>query len=174
LSNAYKAIEVVETNPALTGAEIVYLRAAGDKLDTVTQALYGMRDILARGRPTEATIAWLRALDYDALYSAGTERGLIPAVGEQWERLAKLMASLNHLSVTNSLIADVEALRQKINSSIDILRSTAPDTPLTVEKVECLSAVQTSLVELSTFAQMVSYLNAVEPMDGRWTGRTSA
>jgi len=162
LSNCYKAIETLEMSRAATGAEAVYLRAATSKLEATAQALHRMREILAKGRPSEATIAWLEALDYDRLYVAGTKRGLIPAASEQWNRLVELMRSPDHLTVTSCLIADVEDLRREIHSMIDALLS---GTPLTAER---LLTVQTALVQFSTFAQMVSYLNAVEPMDMTW------
>jgi hypothetical protein len=168
LSNCYKAIETLEINRAATGAEIVYLRAATSKLETAAEALRRMREILAEGSLSEAAIAWLKALDYDRLYVAGTKRGQIPAVIEQWNRLVELKRPLDHLAVANCLISDVEDLRREIHSLIDILLSGTPGAPLSAEQAERVPAIQTALVQFSTFAQMVSYLNAVEPMDPRW------
>lgn len=167
LSSCYKAFETLETNRATTGAEAVYLRAATSKLETAAQALRRMREILAGGRLSEAAIAWLKALDYDRLYEAGTKRGKIPAVIEQWNRLVELNRPLDHLAVVNCLISDVEDLRREIHSAIDILPGT-PGTPLSTEQLERLPIIQSALVQFSIFAQMVGYLNAVEPMDTRW------
>jgi hypothetical protein len=168
LSNCYKAIETLEMSRAATGAEAVYLRAATNKLQTAKQALGGMREILDKGKVSEAGISWLKALNYDRLYETGTKRGLIPAFVEEWDRLVKLMRSLDHLAVTNCLIADVENLQNEILSLIDILLPGTPDTHLKPEQSERLPVLQTALVKFSAFAQMVSYLNAVEPMDPTW------
>jgi hypothetical protein len=168
LSNCYKAIEVLETSRAASGAEAVYLRAATVKLETAAQALRGMRDILAKGRLSEAAVAWLKALDYDRLYMVGTKKGLIPAVSEEWNRLVELIGSLDHLSVTNCLIADVEKLRRDVSVMINDLASGTSGAPLSVKQVERLATIQTALVQLAVFAQMVSYVNAIEPMDATW------
>jgi len=168
LSNCYKAIETLEMNRTATGAEAVYFRAAASKLESAAQALRGMREILATGRPSDATVAWLKALDYDRLYAAGTKRGLIPTVVEQWNRLVELMRSLDHLAVTDRLIADVEDLGREIHFIVDSLLVATPGALLTAEQVERLLTVQTALVQFSIFAQMASYLNAVQPMDATW------
>jgi len=168
LSNCYKAIETLEMSRAATGAEVVYLRAATSKLETAAQALRGMREILERGKPSEASIAWLKALDYDRLYETGTKRGLIPAFVEEWNRLVELMRSLDHLAVTNCLIADVENLQKEIHSMVDTVLLGTSDARLNTEQSERLPILQTALVQFSTFAQMVSYLNAIEPMDTTW------
>jgi len=168
LGDCYKAIETVELSRATTGAEVVYLRAATSKLGTAAEALRGMREILSRGRPSEAVVAWVEALDYDRLYEAGTKRRLIPTGVEQWNRLAELMRSLDHLAVTECLIGDVEYLRREIHATVDSLLSGSQGTPLTAEQAERLLTIQTALVQFSVFAQMVAYLNAVEPMDKRW------
>ena len=78
LSNCFKAIEILETNRTATGAEAVYFRAAISKLETAEQALRKIHEILARASLPEAAVAWLKALDYDRLYAAGTKRGQIP------------------------------------------------------------------------------------------------
>jgi hypothetical protein len=170
LSNCYKAFETLGMSHAVTGAEIVYFRAATDKLEVAVQALRRQREILATGRLSEAALAWLKALDYDRLYVAGTERGRIPAVVEQWNRLVKLMRSPDHLTVTNCLIADVESLRREIHSIIDILLSGTPGAPLNAEPAELLSTLQTALVQFLVFAQMVNYVDhgIGEPLDTTW------
>lgn len=170
LSNCYKAMETLGMSRAATGAEVVYFRAATDKLETAAQALRRQREILARGRPSEAALVWLNALDYDRLYVAGTERGRIPAVVEQWNRLVQLMKSPDHLTVTNCLIADVEDLRREIHSIIDTLLSGTPGAPLIAEPAELLSTIQTALVQFLTFAQMVNYVDhgIGEPLDTKW------
>jgi hypothetical protein len=164
LSDCYKGIEALETNREATGAEVVYFRAAISKFETVVQALRRMREILATGMPSDEFVAWIEALDYDRLYKAGTKRGLIPTGIEQWNRLVELMKSLDHLAVTDCLIADVEELRKKIDSMVDTLLSGEPAVPRT-EQAERLVNIQTALVQFSTFSQMVAYLNAVEPTD---------
>jgi hypothetical protein len=168
LSDCYKAIETLEMSRSATGAEIVYLRAATNKFETAAQALRGMREILARGRPSEAFFVWREALDYDRLYEAGRKRGLIPANIEQWNRLLELMRSLDHLIITDCLIADVGDLQRKIHSMVETLLSAPLGTPLSTEQAERILTIQTALVQFSTFAQMVAYLNAVEPMDQTW------
>jgi hypothetical protein len=168
LSDCYKAMETLESSTSVTGGEAVYLRAAINKLETAAQALRGMREILARGRPSDAVISWLNALDYDRLYEVGRKRGVIPADIEQWSRLTQLMRSPDHLLVTDTLIADVKDLEREINDMIDSLLSGRTGAPMTAEQSERLLKVRTGLVQFSTFGQMVSYLNAVKPMDKSW------
>jgi len=168
LSNCYKAIETLEMSHTATGAEAVYFYAAITKLEAASQALRQMREILAKGKPSEATIDWIKTLDYDRLYIAGAKRGLIPPVIDQWNHLVVLMKSLDHLAITNCLITDIEDLRGKIHSMIATPLSSTLSAPLTTEQVEGLCIIQTALIQFSTFAQMVSYLNAVEPMDPTW------
>jgi len=173
LSNCYKAVETLETSRTATGAEVVYFRATANKLEAAAQALRGMLDILAKGSLSDASMAWLKALDYDRLYASGTKRGLIPANAEQWNRLVGMMRSLDRLAVTNRLIADVEDLEKKIHSMIDALLSDSTGGPITTEEAEHLSTIQTALVQFATFTQMVSYLNVVEPRDMAWCRQVS-
>jgi hypothetical protein len=168
LSNFHKASEILETNRAATGAEVVYLRAAVSKLEAAAQALRKMRDILTQGSLSEAATAWLDALDYDRLYAAGRERGQIPAVIEQWNRLVNLKKPLDPVVIANCLISDVEDLQKKAQLMVNTLLSGTTSASLTVEQVERLCDIHASIINFSCFAQMVSYLNAVEPMDTRW------
>jgi hypothetical protein len=168
LSDCYRAVEDLETRQAATGAEVVYLRAAAGKFEAAAQALRGMRDILVTGTLSDAAVAWFEALDYSRLYEAGVQQRLIPASLEQWSRLVALVRSLDHLAVTDRLIADVGDLRREIDSLISFLLSGAPGAPLTAEHTQRLLRIQTALVQFSTFAQMVAYLNAVEPLDQTW------
>jgi hypothetical protein len=171
LSDCYKAIETLEMSRATIGAEVVYLRAAINKLETAERALRGMREILARGRTTDAFDTWVETLDYDRLYEAGTKRGLIPAGIEQWKRLVELMRSPDHLAATDGPLIDVEELQREIYSLVDALISNTPGAPLTAEHTERVLIVQTALIKFSIFAQLAAYLNAVEPMDKTWSKR---
>jgi hypothetical protein len=121
-----------------------------------------MLDILRTTKLTEASAAWLGVLDYDRLYEVGTKKGLIPAFGEQWRRLVELMKSLDHLAVAN--IADVEDLQRKIDSIMNTELSHSSDS----RAGERIPVLQSALVQFSAFAQMVSYLNALEPLDPMW------
>lgn len=168
LSNCYRAIEALEVSCTRTGAEVVYLQTAITKLDAAAQALCGMREILATGKPSEENIEWLQSLDFDRLYDTGSKKGLIPPFVEQWNRLVGLVKSSDHLSVTDCLIADVEALKKKIHSVINIDLSGTPDASVRETNLENLAMLQTALVEFSSFAQMVNYLNALQPLDARW------
>jgi hypothetical protein len=159
LRHSCKAIEIMESSRAATGAEVVYLRASGSKLDTAVHGLHGMKEILVGGRLSEASVAWLKALDYNRLYSVGTEKGLIPRVIEQWSRLVALMESPDHLSVTDRLVADVEAVKRDIDAVIASSESGRADR---------LVKIQSAMIQLVAFAQMVSYLNNIEPMDPSW------
>lgn len=80
----------------------------------------------------------------------------------------ELMRSLDHLAVTNRLIADVENLQEEIHCVIETVLSGTSDACLNTEQLERLPNLQTALVQFSTFAQMVSYLNAIEPIDTTW------
>jgi len=164
LNNCYKGIETLEAGRTATGAETVYFHAAKNKLQAARQGLGAMLDILRTTRLTEASAAWLGVLDYDRLYEVGTKKGLIPAFGEQWRRLVGLMKSLDHLAVTNCLIADVEDLQRKIDSVMNTELPASTDS----HGGERIPVLQSALVQFSAFAQMVSYLNAVEPLDPMW------
>lgn len=169
LSDCYKAIETLEANRSATGAETVYLQSARTKLETAAEALRGMREILSKGEPSKAVIAWLGVLDYDRLYEAGTKRSLIPSSTEQWNRLTTLMRTLDHLAVTNCLIADVEEVQRRIDFVVDDVRSASDSELFTPGKTERVLALETALHSFSIFAQMVAYVNAIEPMDKTWT-----
>lgn len=167
LSHCYRAIETLEASGAATGAEGVYLTAATSKLDTAADALRGMRDILLTGKPSEAGFAWLDALDYDRLYEVGRKRNLIPAGTEQWACFVKLMKSRDHLAVTSYLITAVEGLQKEIQATFDSL-ARGRGAPISEEQVERVWALQAALIEFSVFAQMVAYVNVIEPMDRTW------
>lgn len=167
-SNCYKALETLEMSPTVNGSEVVYLRAATSKLNTAAKAIRGMRDILARGKTTDEFRAWLETLDYDRLYKVGTEKNLIPTGIEQWKRLVELMKSPNDLAATESLITDLEKLQKEIDLIVNTLISNTSDSSLTAKQVEHILIIQTTLIQFSIFAQMVAYLNAVEPMDKTW------
>jgi len=171
MSDCYKAIESLEVRRAATGTEVVYLRAATGKLDSAAEALRGMRQILTKGRPSETFFAWRENLDYERLYNTAVKRGRIPAAAEQWNRLVTLISSRDHLTVTDCLIEDVENLRRDIDSVVETLLSSPSGVRLPAEQVEQVLTVQTALLQFSTFAQMVAYLNAIEPLDGTWSRR---
>lgn len=168
LSSCFKAIEALEMRRISTGAEVVYLQAAIAKFEEAVQALRGMRNILVTGELSREAADWLQALDYDRLYESGTARHLIPASAEQWDRLVGMSTSLNHLAVTDSLIADVQGIQQEIGATAEDLGSSKPGSALTGEQVERLLRIRTDLVQFATFAQMVAYLNAIEPMSEEW------
>jgi len=171
LSTAYKAIETLETRQASTGAEVVYLRAALGKLQAAAQAVRGMREILVTGELSSTASEWLSALDYDRMFHSGVADRRIPASREQWDRLVGMTTSLNHLAVTDCLLADLSDLEGELGSSIHSLLSGTPGDALSSEQIQHLFAIQSALLQFATFAQMVAYMNAIEPLDEFWIRR---
>ena len=81
----------------------------------------------------------------------------------------ELKKPLDHLAVAKCLISDVEGLRRKIHSLVDnLLSGNIPDVPLSFDQADHISTIQTALLQFSAFAQMVSYFNAIEPLDSSW------
>ncbi|MCA9863263.1 MAG: hypothetical protein KC432_09590 [Thermomicrobiales bacterium] len=169
LSATYRGVEALETRQAFTGSEVVYFSAALGKLREASRALQGMRDILVTGELSDEAAHWLKAFDYERLYQTGIAERRIPASHEQWSRMVSLTTSLNHLAVTDALLsdlADIEALIASAASSLQV------GSALTPEQVRDLLAIQSSLLQFVAFAQMVAYMNVIEPLDPRWVRRS--
>ncbi len=163
VSDCYRAAEMLQAKLEAK-PEIVYLRSANAKLQTATTALLRTREILEGAPPREGAIEWLQNLDFDRLYQEGVGRGTIPANVGLWSRLVELTRSQGYLGVIDALGEDISGLQSAIKSLVEVLE--APDRA----EVRDAAAVNlhTALANLTVFAQMVAYVNAVPTRDPTW------
>jgi hypothetical protein len=163
MSDCYKAAQITQASSAL-GAGQVYLRAASVKFSTAGAALTRNLKILRSVEPDGAILHWLKLLDYDALYESGLAGGFFPDNPKQWTRLIEINQQGGYLRATESLIEDVAALGRAVDSLSDDPSWHVTDRGASGGLARLLSG----LADFTTFAQMVAFLNALEPLDARW------
>jgi len=169
-SDFYKALERMEYNPT-EDAVVPYLQSGAISLEMAEVELRRVRDINASNpSPQEysAFVAWARDLDFQRLYVQGTSLGLIPPHMAQWKRLAGIQQNEGPIGLLDHLLTDLGSIRARATQLIEIMQS-QPGTPTITEVSTKLLALYTAIIELSAFGRMISYMNAVEPMDPQWS-----
>ena len=164
-SDCYKAAHIIQGTNA-TAAGRVYLRAASVKFGTAAAALTRNLELLRSAEPDHALLDWLRLLDYDALYDSGLATGSFPDSPKQWTRLIEINQQGGYLRATESLIEGVSALGRTSGSLSDNPSQHVTDKASSGEFARLL----TSLADFLAFAQMLAFLNAIEPLNPRWVG----
>jgi len=149
----------------MSKAAEVYLQSANNKLGTAIEALEQVDAIVKSGELTDEALEWTRRLDFDRLYAEGRERGVIPAHSDQWARLSMINRDGDVLSITSHVINDIEEIRALIGRVIEksehVVRNRA-GVPL-----DALT-LQAAILDAAAFAQMVAYVNMLEPLDPKW------
>ncbi len=165
VSDCYRGIELA--HGAIGGAGRVYFASAATKLRTAIEALRQLDGILQSAPLTGDTLVWSRCLDFERLYREGVESGVIPAHEEQWSRLATAMTRGRVLSVTSTLVDDLSTIQLYLHETSDASGEDGSHrnrvgVPFSVLRV------QSALLDTVAFAQMVAYVNNLEPLDTRW------
>jgi len=165
LSDCYKAIEFAHGD--IETPTEVYLGSADEKLESAMRALSEV-DTMIRTAPVIAeALAWTQQLDFDRLYIDGVRDGLIPAHPVQWSRLVDINTSGKVLSISKVLLEDLSQIRSRIGEVLDLTindtsRRNRAGIPFAV------LGLQSVLLDAAAFAQMVAYVNTLEPLDAQW------
>jgi hypothetical protein len=169
MSECYKAAEIIHSGQAIERSS-VYLRLATTRIDVADAALLRNKEILDGAPAQTDALEWLRDLDYSRLYNAGVRESAIPANDVQWAALVEINRVEGYLGVANGLRDRLTGLKNVIHELVEVLSDEAKS--LTNANSVAVSALLSELSNLTAFAQMVAYVNRLEPMDPRWSTST--
>lgn len=170
LSDSYRGIELAHRE--VGKAAEVYFVSADEKLAAAMEALDQVQAIMRSAPAMEGAIAWTQRLDFVRLYREGVETGAIPAYDGQWSRFTSMMAAGQVLSISSILREDLAAVRERIREVIsgvsnDTSRCNRLGVPYAV------LSLQSALLDATVFAQIVAYVNTLEPLDPEWITEAS-
>jgi hypothetical protein len=169
VSECYKAAEIVHSGQAIERSTF-YLRLATTRIDVADAALLRNKEILDEAPAQPVALQWLRDLDYGRLYDSAVLEGSIPANDVQWAALVEINRVEGYLGVANGLRERLTRLKNVIYELADAL---SKETVLQANaNLVGVSAVLTEVSNVTAFAQMVAYINRLEPMDPRWSAST--
>jgi len=164
MSDAFRAAEVIDSGTVVERAA-VYLTSATAKVDVASSALVRNEEILNLAPVESEALSWLRGLDFERLYADGVMSGAIQGNAGQWTELVEINSSQGYMGATRALRSKLSRLRDRMVSLASDVRGTLPQSNVQGNLVSLI----TELGNIGAFAQMVAYLNRIQPMDSRWS-----
>ncbi|KOU51862.1 hypothetical protein [Streptomyces sp. WM6378] len=157
--DTYKAMELAEHGDGAASAG-VYVASAEAKLRNASDLLGEVVSVLVSGSLSPDAITWYQGLDYDRLYRAGVDHGVLPQNVNIWAEFAELMVREGPLSVT-------EAFRARVAHAAELMTQWLVSMG-GADSVTRLARLTAAVTDLAVYARFVGYVNTVEPLDKEW------
>ncbi|MBP0449326.1 hypothetical protein J5Y04_07145 [Kitasatospora sp. RG8] len=163
--DVFKALELIEHGDG-PGTAAVYVASADKRLRQAGGLLGEVAVLLGSGTLAPETVTWYQDLDYERLYESGVASGRVPRNRECWSELVAPTTAGGPLAVCHDY-------RGRVLRTAALMTEWLQAAPYPGAET-ALRRVQSAMVDLAVYAQLMGYFNDVEPLDERWLRRTAA